>query len=62
MFLKPEPTVAAALRLRFDLHYDPSLNWLTYLKLMTLSTPPPRKLRPHGARDHIDVQSFLSVI
>ncbi len=62
MFLKPEPTVASALRLRFDLHYDPSLNWVTYNQLMTLSTLLLEKLRPHGARDHIDVQSFLSVI
>jgi hypothetical protein len=62
MFLKPEPTVACALRLRFDLHYDPSLNWVTYQQLMTLSTLLLRKLQPHGARDHIDVQSFLSVI
>ena len=62
MFLKPEPTVASALRLRFDLHYDPSLNWVTYQQLMTLSTLLLRKLQPHGARDHIDVQSFLSVI
>lgn len=62
MFLKPEPTVAAALRLRFDLHYDPSLNWVTYHQLMTLSNLLLEKLHPHGARDHIDVQSFLSVI
>lgn len=62
MFLKPEPTVAAALRLRFDLHYDPSLNWVTYHQLMTLSSLLLEKLHPHGARDHIDVQSFLSVI
>lgn len=62
MFLRPEPTVAAALRLRFDLHYDPSLNWLTYHQLMTLSTLLLQKLHPHGARDHIDVQSFLSAI
>lgn len=62
LFLKPEPTVASALRLRFDLHYDPSLNWVTYHQLMTLSTLLLEKLRPHGARDHIDVQSFLSVI
>jgi hypothetical protein len=62
MFLRPEPTVASALRLRFDLHYDPSLNWVTYHQLMTLSNLLLEKLHAHGARDHIDVQSFLSVI
>ena len=41
---------------------DPSLNWLTYHQLMTLSTLLLERLHPHGARDHIDVQSFLSAI
>jgi hypothetical protein len=62
MFLKPEPTVACALRLRFDLQYDPSLRWLTYNQLMTLSNLLLEKLHPLGARDYIDVQSFLSLI
>ena len=62
MYLKPEPTVACALRLRFDLHYDPSLQWVTYNQLMTLSNLLLEKLRPLGARDYIDVQSFLSLI
>jgi hypothetical protein len=62
MFLKPEPTVACALRLRFDLHYDPSLQWVTYNQLMTLSNLLLEKLQPLGARDYIDVQSFLSLI
>jgi hypothetical protein len=62
MYLKPEPTVGCALRLRFDLHYDPSLQWVTYNQLMTLSNLLLEKLRPLGARDYIDVQSFLSLI
>lgn len=62
MFLKPEPTVACALRLRFDLQYDPSLRWVTYNQLMTLSNLLLEKLHPLGARDYIDVQSFLSLI
>jgi len=62
MFLKPGPTVAGAHRLRFDLAYDSSLRWLTYHRLMTLSEFLLEKLRPIGARDYIDVQSFLWVI
>ena len=62
MYLKPEPTVGCAMRLRFDLHYDPALQWVTYNQLMTLSNLLLEKLRPLGARDFIDVQSFLSLI
>jgi len=62
MYLKPEPTVACAMRLRFDLRYDASLQWVTYNQLMTLSNLLLEKLRPLGARDYIDVQSFLALI
>lgn len=62
MFLKPEPTVAGAHRLRFDLQYEASLRWITYYRLMTLSDFLLEQLRPRGARDYIDVQSFLWVI
>lgn len=62
MFLKPEITTQCAERMRFDLHYDSSLRWVTYDRLMKLSELLLEKLRPLGARDYIDVQSFMWVI
>jgi hypothetical protein len=62
MFLKPEPTRACADRLRFDLLYDSALRWTTYERLMVMGTLLLKELRPLGARDFIDVQSFMWVI
>ena len=62
MFLKPEPTRACADRLRFDLLYDPALRWSTYERLMTMGEILLEELKPLGARDFIDVQSFMWVI
>jgi hypothetical protein len=62
MLLKPDITIAGAHRLRFDVQYDAALRWITYHNLMTLSTALLEELRPLGARDFIDVHSFLSVI
>jgi hypothetical protein len=62
MFLKPEPTQACADRLRFDLLYDSSLRWATYERLMVMADILLAELRPLGAKDFIDVQSFMWVI
>ena len=62
MFLKPEPTRACADRLRVDLLYDSELRWATYERLLSISKDLLRELRPFGARDFIDVQSFMWVI
>lgn len=62
MFLKPEPTRACADRLRFDLLYDSALRWATYERLMEMGSYLLGELRPLGARDFIDVQSFMWVI
>jgi hypothetical protein len=62
MFLKPEITQECAERMRFDLQYDSALRWITYERLMKLSDVLLEKLRPLGARDYIDVQSFMWVI
>ena len=62
MFLKPEPTQACADRLRFDLLYDSSLRWVTYERLMTMGEILLNELKPLGAQDFIDVQSFMWVI
>ena len=62
MFLKPEPTKECAERLRFDIQYSSELRWITYRKLMEMSDLLLERLRPLGARDYIDVQSFMWVI
>jgi hypothetical protein len=62
MFLKPEVTQDCAARLTFDLGYSPQLNWLTYSRLLEMSRCLLEQLRPLGARDFIDVQSFIWLI
>jgi hypothetical protein len=62
MFLKPEVTKQAADGLAFDLLYDPAPTWHTYEKLLTMSAILMERLRPLGAIDWIDVQSFIWVI
>jgi len=61
MFLKPGVTKVAAERLAFDLLYDPTPQWRTYSRLLEMSTRLMELLRPLGARDMIDVQSFIWV-
>jgi hypothetical protein len=62
MFLKPELTKQAAERLAFDLLYDSAPNWSTYSRLLTMSRLVLERLRPLGAQDWLDVQSFMWVI
>lgn len=62
MFLKPEVTQDCAARLTFDLAYETTLNWETYAKLLEMSAFLLKVLEPYGARDFIDVQSFIYVI
>ena len=61
MFLKPEVTQEAENRLGFHLSYKPQPNWLTYKKLLELADLLMVDLRPLGARDFIDVQSFIYI-
>jgi hypothetical protein len=61
MFLKPEVTKRAADTLAFNLQYDSKLNWITYESLLRMSRILMDHLRPLGARDWIDVQSFIWV-
>ena len=62
MFLKPEVTQQCAERLTFDLAYSSDLNWPTYERLLVMSARLLEILRPYGASDFIDVQSFSWVI
>ena len=57
--LKPTMTKTAAERLFFDLAYDSRPNWSTYERTLAFATSLRELLKPHGARDFIDVQSFI---
>lgn len=61
MFLKPEVTKAAAESLGFDLRYNATPNWFTYEALLRLGNVYLALLNPAGARDFLDVQSFIYV-
>ncbi len=62
MFLKPTPACEAARQLGYDLLYSSRLRWETYRRLLDLAAHLFAFLRPQGARDYIDVQSFLWVL
>jgi hypothetical protein len=62
MFLKPEVTKACAARMTFNLNYDSKLNWVTYAQLIRLAQMLFNELEPLGAKDYIDVQSYIWVI
>ena len=62
MFLKPEVTKSCAERMMFDLQYSPRLNWGTYSQLLKLADRLFDELKPMGAKDYIDVQSYIWVI
>jgi hypothetical protein len=61
MFLKPEVTKQAAAIMGVDLRYESELNWTTYERLLLLADHLMSVLHPVGARDPIDVQSFIWV-
>jgi len=62
MFLKPSVTHPAAETLGFDLRYDATPNWRTYEALLKMSATYLNLLKPKGARDYIDVQSYFWVV
>jgi hypothetical protein len=61
MFLKPEAARAAAERLGFNLKYETALNWETYSALLRMGETYLGLLKESGAKDFVDVQSFLFV-
>jgi hypothetical protein len=61
MFLHPKLTHEAAQRLGFELNYEATPSWPTYSALLSFADLLLDKLKPHGARDFIDVQSFIAV-
>jgi hypothetical protein len=62
MYLKPEVTQECAARMMFDLQYSTELVPAPYLPLLEMSRSLLDQLRPLGARDFLDVQSFIWII
>jgi hypothetical protein len=54
-------TQRSAESLAYDLAYSPALTWATYQRLLDMSQLLLERLRPLGAVDFIDVQSFMWV-
>ena len=59
MLVRPKATSDAAMRLGFDIGYDAVPSWATYSALLSFAELLLAKLRPLGARDYVDVESFL---
>jgi hypothetical protein len=62
MFLKPERTKEITRRLGVDILYSSTPTWDTYKRLLAFSNDLLDFLKPHGAQDMIDVQSFIWAI
>lgn len=64
MFLKPVATCDFAERTGhpFQFEYKPSISGGVYEGLLDLAGSTLEALRPHGARDFVDVQSFIWVV
>lgn len=64
MFVKPTVTQYASEMMRFEIHYQPELNWVTYDSVLKLSELLQTKLTEAEIvpRDMIDVQSFMWAI
>jgi hypothetical protein len=62
MLLRPKVTSHAVHRLGLDLRFAVEPNWVTYSTLLASSALLLEKLRSLGARDFIDVETFLTVV
>jgi len=61
MVLRPRFICDVAQRLGLDLAYDAEPNWSTYGSLLAATSGLLEKLKPLGARDHVDVEAFMHV-
>jgi len=59
MFLKPERTKTITRQFGKDILCSPTPKWDTYQRLLAFSNEMLDFLRPRGAQDMIDVQSFI---
>lgn len=62
MLLRPQFACDAAQRLGLELAYDALPNWATYDSLLASARQLLEKLRPLGARDHVDVEAFMHAV
>jgi len=62
ILLRPKFTTQAAHRLGLELRFAPEPNWATYSTFLRSCEQLLEKLRPLGARDLADVESFLAVV
>lgn len=62
LLLRPKLTSQAAHRLGLELRFAADPNWTTYSTLLKSAEQLLEKLRPIGAIDLIDVESFLTVV
>lgn len=60
--LRPVTVRKCASRLNFDLRYTTELNWWTYGRFLRIAAIILDRLKPLGAKDLVDVQSFMRVI
>jgi hypothetical protein len=61
MVVKPQITRKTARRMNFDILYSSTVNWHCYERVLAMSETLLERLEPLGAKDYIDVQSFMWV-
>ena len=62
MLLRPHFACDVAQRLGIELAYEAEPNWPTYASLLASAGQLLEKLRPLGARDHVDVEAFMHAV
>ncbi len=62
MLLRPRFACEVAQRFGLELAYGAEPNWSTYAALLRSAEALLEKLRPLGARDHVDVEAFMHVV
>ena len=56
------PRFACEVGHRLELAFEPRPNWSTYSALLRSTELLLERLRPIGARDHVDVEAFMHVV
>jgi hypothetical protein len=62
MLLRPRFACEVGRRLGLELAFEPQPNWSTYSALLRSTELLLERLRPLGARDHVDVEAFMHVV
>ncbi len=61
MVVKPQITRKMARRMNFDILYSSQVTWHCYERVLQMTEALLGRLEPLGAKDYIDVQSFMWV-